>query len=375
MFEVLKTTVPICKLLKQLDICAISEHWLYQFENAQFHQLHKDFSAHSTSPRTKEDTLRCTPRYIRGHGGVAIVWRKSLNPYIRKLTTIASERVVGIQLVTTNRPVCFLSVYLPTRTGCTDEFKECLDYIASVLAQLAFDNDVVIMGDFNADPGPEGGPASWTQLNEQGRILLRYLQEWNYTSLHLHKSSPPSHTYLSDAHASLSTIDHILSPLYLMPRVDRCFVLDEDPLRTLFRALISLIEQSCQRKPLVKSIRREQKHAWGVFLSLMWPPFPGTLDSLISISLALVKFFLKYLQRFPPRNLYLTWNLAGQSNYQVLTQPLKGPIKDGELLVGHVTLTTLSERTTKMPKVILEHYLDSIKEISGTHFWRSRHNL
>ena len=98
--------------------------------------------------KSEEDVSRCTPRSVRGNGGVSILW----------LNDISTDRVVGIRFVTADRPICFLSVYLSTRTGCTDDFKECMDYLDAVLGRLSFDNDVIIMGDLNADPGSEGGP-------------------------------------------------------------------------------------------------------------------------------------------------------------------------------------------------------------------------
>ena len=51
-----------------------------------------------------------------------------------------------------------------------------MDYLDAVLGQLSADSNVVIMGNFNADPGREGGPLSTTPTNEQGRILLHYLK-------------------------------------------------------------------------------------------------------------------------------------------------------------------------------------------------------
>ena len=36
-------------------------------------------------------------------------------------------------------------------------------------------SDIIIMGVFNADMGHLGGPQSSTQLNEQGKILHRYI--------------------------------------------------------------------------------------------------------------------------------------------------------------------------------------------------------
>ena len=109
-----------------------------------------------------------------------------------------------------------------------------MDYLGAVLGHLAFDNDVVIMGDFNADPGSEGAPLSSTPTNQQGRILLCYLQRWNYLSVHLYDKASGllqsvTHTYCSEAHNTLSTIDHILSPQYLLPRFSNSLVYEKEP--------------------------------------------------------------------------------------------------------------------------------------------------
>ena len=65
-----------------------------------------------------------------------------------------------------------------------------------------------------------GGPLSSTRLNEQGRILHQFMSRWDLASIHLHISdSPMSHTYSSEAHSSLSTIDHILCSQHLLAKV------------------------------------------------------------------------------------------------------------------------------------------------------------
>ena len=113
--------------------------------------------------------------------------------------------------LTAGRPTCLLSVYFPTRSGATDEFKEALDLLDATLGLYGLDNDVYILGDLNADLGTEGGPQACTPANEHGRILLRYLRRWKYLSYHLHLSpSQSTHTYESEAHESLSTINHFL---------------------------------------------------------------------------------------------------------------------------------------------------------------------
>ena len=78
-----------------------------------------------------------------------------------------------------------------------------------------------------------GGPKSTTEANEQGRIFLQYLQSWDFTSTHLHLNpSLHSHTYVSDAHSSVSTIDHIISPSYLLDSFNLSAVLDDHPLNS-----------------------------------------------------------------------------------------------------------------------------------------------
>lgn len=174
------------QFLDHLDIAGLSEHWLHSYESHQLHNFHSDFKFVSASTPAEEESLFCRPRYLRGSGGVAIAWRKYLDKFIRKLDTSASHRVVGIQLQSQPRPVCFFSVYLPSRSGCTDVFRESLDYLDSLINLYGIDNDIVVLGNFNADLGLHGGPMATTSSNEQGRILHRYLHDWNFFSVHLH---------------------------------------------------------------------------------------------------------------------------------------------------------------------------------------------
>lgn len=45
--------------------------------------------------------------------------------------------------------------------------------------------EFIVMGDFNADLGPLGGPKCCMEINEQGKILHRYVTKWNLVSIHL----------------------------------------------------------------------------------------------------------------------------------------------------------------------------------------------
>ena len=69
--------------------------------------------------------------------------------------------------------------------------------------------------------------------NEQGKILNKYLSRWKFISTHLHLcSSLPIYTYESEAHDSLSTIDHILCPSHMLHRFSSSSPLKDHPLNT-----------------------------------------------------------------------------------------------------------------------------------------------
>ena len=58
---------------------------------------------------------------------------------------------------------------------------------------------------------------------------------------HLHPSpSQSTHTYGSEAHDSLSTIDHFLGPSHMLSSISKCVVAEEDPPRTILQSWQSL---------------------------------------------------------------------------------------------------------------------------------------
>ena len=45
------------KLLNQLDVCAITEHWLHDYDLHHLRNLHADFNVFSTCSPPQEDTM------------------------------------------------------------------------------------------------------------------------------------------------------------------------------------------------------------------------------------------------------------------------------------------------------------------------------
>ena len=88
----------------------------------------------------------------RPSGGVAIFWRANLSPFISPV--IVNDFIIGIIIETKNFKVLFLNVYLPCdkqNMNSVDKYKDALTIVDLVIREQGI-NQVVLTGDFNADP-------------------------------------------------------------------------------------------------------------------------------------------------------------------------------------------------------------------------------
>ena len=78
---------------------------------------------------------------------------------------VDSDRILRIQFQAAKHPICFFSVYLPTGSGCSEEFRDCLDLLDSLVSSYSPTCDVVLLGDFNADINADiGNCALWSSI-------------------------------------------------------------------------------------------------------------------------------------------------------------------------------------------------------------------
>ncbi len=140
----------LTKLFERSDIVCVQEHWLYQFQLPDLDSL---LNCHSHG-RAVDFYNPIPPKgWLRGHGGVVIIWHEEMNPYITKQDD-GNERVVvcTIQRLT-KKPICLINVYMPSGHSkkTADEYRKTLAVIQEAVLKYGTSHDIVIAGDFNHD--------------------------------------------------------------------------------------------------------------------------------------------------------------------------------------------------------------------------------
>ena len=131
--------------------------------------------------------------------GVAILWRKSLSPYITPI--IVDDTVIGIILSDVTSQVLLLNVYMP----CDMQTLHALDSYRNMLAKLeVIINEhnigkIVLTGDLNADPGKG---RFWGEL----KTFMDSFSLFNVDG----QLPQDSFTYLCPGRSTTSWLDHVL---------------------------------------------------------------------------------------------------------------------------------------------------------------------
>lgn len=177
------------------DIIALQETWLLPHDLPFLTGVHDDFGSTGTSAvDTATGILRGRP-----HGGVALLWRKSLFQCV-SVIPCASPRISAIRATTNEKPILVLSVYLPTdMMENLVEFTECLGYISAIIDESDAES-VFVLGDFNAHPGE--------RFHKELLDFARE-QDWSCADLDVLRS-PGTFTFVSEAHGCRRWLDHCI---------------------------------------------------------------------------------------------------------------------------------------------------------------------
>ena len=151
----------------------------------------------------------------RGCGGVAILWRKSLNVTV---LNIASDRICAIQLRSEDCVVSVIEVYLPSSNLPVEEYQECVHLLEEVVTDCQRSGEVVVLGDFNAHLKYMEHTGEIEGINPPGLCLAKFIDNSDLYPVSLTSlCTGPAYTYHSGDH--FTTIDYVLAGLTFAPYI------------------------------------------------------------------------------------------------------------------------------------------------------------
>ena len=98
----------IRQLTTEFEIVFLEETWIYPDEFAIVSQISDEMQSFSLSSMSLDEKLLSG----RPHGGLSVMWKKSLSNSI-KIMQFDDSRILGIELQSNNFTLLFLTVYLP----------------------------------------------------------------------------------------------------------------------------------------------------------------------------------------------------------------------------------------------------------------------
>ena len=136
-----------CLSYKSIDICGISEHWLYEKDLIFLDQINSNYVCHAVS----DFNLEFLEHRRVGKGGVAFLWHKRLDSLITPLS-FEDDRIIGLQLeISPSFYIYIFQVNLPCSNHPVARFYEYNDRLGNLIGLFAERGLVLIMGDFNTN--------------------------------------------------------------------------------------------------------------------------------------------------------------------------------------------------------------------------------
>lgn len=201
---------------RNIDICGISEHWLFEKDNHFLDCIHKDYVSHAVC-----DFGLSVPNPARrvGKGGVAIMWHRRHTNNI-KLLDISDDRIVGVEFAFNGLLYYFIQVYFPTTSYPIELFQDYIHKLYELHECYGKHGIVIYMGDFNVELNSNTNNRSNRLLN-----ALHIMQLVAVTTTSLRSGDTVSYTPFNGTGGTL--IDHLIVPRTKFDMVIKCEVSNE----------------------------------------------------------------------------------------------------------------------------------------------------
>lgn len=210
----------LCNLLKDksVDICGVSEHFLYPSNVHFLSTLNSDYNYHVACDK---DLSLPGPRRV-GKGGIFLMWHKKLDNYIVPLN-IDDDRIIGIQLQTSPGQFIFIfQLYLPCVNSPIRNYRQYIDSLYDLWNMYSESGTVLFLGDYNAQID--------TSSNRTRDVLLcKFLTDTNLIPVNtLPSCKGAKFSYVSYDNEFHTLIDFICVPVEFLDCVRTCEIIDDN---------------------------------------------------------------------------------------------------------------------------------------------------
>ena len=166
------SSVPyLCQILnsKNIDICVLTEHWLYNHSLSFLDSLDLNFMSYAKCDRDLSGIAYA--RSGRGKGGVAIMYNRKLSHCISRVN-FDDDRLLAIEIrLSNNKHFTVIGAYLPSSDAPPDVFISYIDKLDELISYVSTYSSVAVLGDMN------------TQLNGTRYRCRRLFRTVNLESL------------------------------------------------------------------------------------------------------------------------------------------------------------------------------------------------
>ena len=202
----------VASLCENHYIIILQETWLLTHDMCLLQNVHSEFYGDGVSSVDTTDGILIG----RPYGGLAVLWRNSLNAFIKVNKFEDETRLMGIDLKCGTYSYHILNIYMPF--DCNDNIDEFTYYLYKI--DTAFKNNHTVfnmaVGDFNSDI---------LRSSVFGKELTKFCEENDYIIGDRRYLPENSLTFYSNAHDSVSWLDHAICSAAMFNKISRIDVL------------------------------------------------------------------------------------------------------------------------------------------------------
>ena len=165
----------------------------------------------------------------RGHGGCAILWKRSLCNRVRPLPELGTDRMCVVELTIDSHSYYIVSVYLPHQNCRIDDFRRELKSLEDLCNDCNAKGSTIVCGDTNCHLGESFSGRCWGQTTPNAVLFANAMNVTNMRIVDIgSKGSGPVYTWSSDNGKLKSYIDHVAISDSLTPYLVKCEILPDE---------------------------------------------------------------------------------------------------------------------------------------------------